>query len=151
MKNWIWIILVLVVAGSCLDDPECLRTADSALYINFTRLSDGKPDTLIVYNIDSGGDSIFYKTNPDKLDTLEGKAILRVNPFTAETIFTFSYETGTKTLKVGYKSQTRFISEDCGSEQVLYDLSILETDFDSVRVVTNRLTTSKLTNIEIFR
>lgn len=142
---------MLVVAGSCLDEPECLRTSDSALYVNFTRLSDGKPDTIVVYNIDGGGDSVFYKNNPDVLDTLEGKAILAVNPFENETVFTFSYETGTKTLRVGYKSQTRFVSEDCGSEQVLYDLSILETDFDSVRVVTNRLTTSKLTNIEIFR
>jgi hypothetical protein len=57
---------------------------------------------------------------------------------------------GTKSLKVGYKTQTRFISEECGSEQVLYDLSILETDFDSVRIVNNRLTTSKTTNVEIF-
>jgi len=151
MKNWIWILLVLVTMFACLDDPECLRTSDSALYVNFTRLSDGKPDTIVVYNIDSGGDSIFYRNNPDVLDTLRGKATLAVNPFANETVFTFSYETGTKMLRVGYKTQTRFISEDCGSEEMLYDLSILETDFDSVRVVTNRLTTSKLTNIEIFR
>jgi hypothetical protein len=150
MKNWFWIGLVLVVAGSCLDEPECLRTSDSTLYVSFTRLSDGKPDTLIVYNISSGADSIFYMTNHDKLDTLEGKATLAVNPFANETFFTFSYEMGTKSLKVGYKTQTRFISEECGSEQVLYDLSILETDFDSVRIVNNRLTTSKTTNVEIF-
>ena len=150
MKNWIWVIIIIGVAGSCLDDPECLRTSGSALRISIKRLSDSKSDTLIVYNITaSGADSIFYKNDPEKLDTLVGSALLAVNPYANETVFTFHFETEDKILKVGYKTEARFISEDCGSEQVLYDLTILQTDFDSVRVVNNRLTKKAITNLEI--
>jgi Family of unknown function (DUF6452) len=153
VKNWCWIFFVLVIVSSCLDDPDCLRTADTALVISFIRLSDNKPDTIILYHVaGEGADSVFYKSSvePDKLDTLEGTALLAVNPFANETLFTFVFETEEKTLKVGYKNEIRFISEDCGSEQTQYSLAILETQFDSVRVVNSRLSTSRTTNIEIY-
>jgi len=99
-----------------------------------------------------GADSVFYKysTETDKLDTLEGSALLAVNPFANETAFSFVFETEDKILKVGYKNEIKFISEECGSEQIQYALKILETEFDSVRVVNTRLSTSRTTNIEIY-
>lgn len=145
-----WIIVVAVVAGSCLDDADCLRTGDDALVINFKRL-DGRNDTLVFYNIAAEGtDSIFYKTaEPDERDTLH-TVTLAVNPFEDETLFTFYFETETKTLRVGYKNEVRFVSEDCGTERVQHNLKILETGFDSVRVVNSVLSTSRTTNIEIY-
>lgn len=154
VKNWCGVIFVLIMVSSCLDDPDCLRTADTALVISFIRLSDHKPDTVILYHVTGeGADSVFYKSSaePDKLDTLVGSATLAVNPFADETLFTFVYETGEKLLKVGYKNETRFISEECGSEQTQYGLTILECQFDSIRVVNNHLSTSRTTNIEIYR
>ena len=143
---------MLIIVSSCLDDPDCVRTADTALVISFKRLSDNKADTAIVYNISAAGtDSIFYKTEPDELDTLIGTALLSVNPYAEETLFTFFFRAGVeRTLRVGYKSQAKFISEECGSERNQFDLTILETQFDSVRVVNPVLSTSRTPNIEIF-
>ena len=153
VKNWCWIVIVLTILSSCLDSPECLRSADNSLKIKFTRLSDSKPDTVILFRIvATGADSIFYKSSvePDELDTLNGTALLSVNPFADETLFTFVFDGDEKILKVGYKNEIRFVSEECGSERTQYDLKILETQFDSVRVVTNRLSKNSQTNIEIF-
>lgn len=154
MKNWCWILFVLIIVSSCLDDPDCVRTADTALVINFKRLSDSKVDTVILYNvIAAGSDSIFYKSSePDELDTLNnGEVLLAVNPYAEETMFTFLFQAGIeRTLKVGYKSTARFISEECGSERNQYDLTILETQFDSVRVVNPVLSINRTPNIEIF-
>lgn len=152
MKNWCWILFVMIIVSSCLDDPDCVRTADTALVINFKRLSDNKADTVILYSISAvGTDSIFYKsTEPDELDTLNGSALLSVNPYADETLFKFLFPLEQKTLRVGYKSVTRFISEECGSERNQYDLTILETQFDSVRVVNPALSANRTPNIEIF-
>lgn len=153
MKNWCWVFFVLLIVSSCLDNADCLRKADNSLKISFKRLSDGKADTVVLYNIVAlGADSVFYKSSePDELDTLNGSALLAVNPYADETMFTFSFEgDSTMTLKVGYKNETRFVSEECGSERVQYNLTILETQFDSVRVVNNLLSTSTAANIEIY-
>jgi hypothetical protein len=152
MKNWLWIIFLTVMAFSCLEDPECIRNGDTALVINFKKLSDGKADTVVLYKIAAGAaDSIFYQQTPvDIRDTLNGSALLSVNPFANETLFTFYFESEEKILRVGYKTEARFISDECGSEQLQYDLEILETQFDSVRVVNKRLSTSRSTNIEIY-
>lgn len=153
VKNWCWIIVMLAVLGSCLDSPECLRSGDNALKIKFTRLSDNKPDTVILFHISAtGADSVFYKSSlePDELDTLRGTALLSVNPFADETLFTFVFDGDEKVLKVGYRNEMRFVSEECGTELTQYELKILETQFDSVRVVANRLSKSNETNIEIF-
>jgi hypothetical protein len=151
MKNWFWIGLISVLLGACLDDPECLRKADTALVISFKKIVDGKADTLIFYNISAAGsDSVFYKDQPEDVRDTLSTVVLTVNPYLEETTYTFQIEGEQVLLKVGYKSRTKFISEDCGSEQLLYDLKILETQFDSVRIVNPVLTTARLANIEIY-
>jgi hypothetical protein len=151
MKNWCWILFVMLVVSSCLDDADCVKRGDNALVISFKKLSDGKADTVVFYNVSAAGaDSIFYKSSePDELDTLSA-ALLAVNPYAEETLFTFAFESESKTLKVGYKNEARFVSEECGSEQVQSNLTILETQFDSVRVVNSVLSTIRTTNIEIY-
>jgi hypothetical protein len=152
MKGWYWIILLSVTVGACLDDPECLRKADTALVINFKKIANGKADTLVFYNISAiGSDSVFYKDQPEDLRDTLTSVLLAVNPYLQETTFALQLEGEQVLLKVGYKSRTKFISEDCGSEQLLYDLKILETQFDSVRIVNPVLTTARKTNIEIYR
>jgi thiamine pyrophosphokinase len=156
MKKWCWIILLFTLLGSCLDEPDCFLSADTALVINFKKITNGKADTTLVFNkvVALGTDSVFYQQQPDKTDTLKS-ITLAVNPFASEILFTFyvvpeeSVEQEV-TLRVGYKKRTRFISEECGSEELVYDLQILETQFDSLRVVNNRLTKNRPTNLEIF-
>jgi len=151
MKNCGWSIVLVMLMGACLEDAECLRTADNSVVISFKKLADGTTDTLYVYKIaGSGADSIFYEDKPTDLRDTLTSATLTVNPFESETLYTFYFEAEQKTLKLGYKTEASFISEECGAELVHYDLQVLETQFDSVRVTFNRLTTSKQTNIEIY-
>lgn len=147
-------IFLVVLGSSCLEDDVCLRGTDNALVIEFKKLSDGLSDTVTFLNIQATGtDSVFYKTNPDVIDTLRAdeQAIISTNAYSDTTFFTFNDFNGvTRTLKVGYKVEVRFVSEACGSERLQYDLKILETTFDSVRVVNSSLNKSESTNIEIY-
>lgn len=148
-------LFVFCVVGfaSCLDEPDCIRNADTALVIQFKRLLDGKNDTLIFYRVEAiGTDSIFYGQNPDVLDTLRGTSmILSVNPYVTTTAFTFYLPVLDRTLSVEYDRTTRFISEDCGSEVSLSGLTVISTDFDSVRIVNQILSKARTVNIEIYR
>lgn len=141
------------MVSSCLDEPDCIRNADTALVIQFKRLLDGKNDTLIFYRVEAiGTDSIFYGQDPDVLDTLRGTPmILSVNPNATSTSFTFYLPVLERSLSVEYDRSVRFISEDCGSEVSLSNLRISFTDFDSVRVINPILSTARTVNIEIYR
>ena len=137
-----------------MDDDICLRGADNALVIEFKKLSDGLSDTVTFMNIEADGtDYVFYLDSLDVMDTLfaDEAAYVTVNPYEKQTLFTFNnFEGDTLTLKVSYKTEVRFVSEECGSERLQYDLKIVETTFDSVRVVRNSLNKGESTNIEIY-
>lgn len=137
-----------------MDNDTCLRGADNALVIEFKKLSDGLTDTVTFRNIEAEGTSaVFYLDDPDVMDTLfvDEAAVVTVNPYTAETLFTFNdFRGDTLILRVSYKTEVRFVSEECGSERLQYDLRIVETTFDSVRVVSNSLNKGQSTNIEIY-
>lgn len=143
----------VVLFSSCLDEPDCIRNADTALVIQFKRLLDGKNDTLIFYRVEAiGTDSIFYGQDPDVPDTLRGTPmILSVNPNAPSTSFTFYLPVSERSLWVEYDRSVRFIREDCGSEVSLNNLSISFTDFDSVRVINPILSAARTVNIEIYR
>jgi hypothetical protein len=152
---WVLIIFLLVLGGSCLENDVCLRGADNALVIEFKKFSEGVTvtDTVTLQNIQAEGtNAVFYYEVPeDTVNTLYDGAIVTVNPYAEETLFTFNnFEGDTLILRVGYKTEVRFVSEECGSERLQYDLSIMETTFDSVRVVSNSLNKGESTNIEIF-
>lgn len=152
MYKWCWVLLIFVLLGSCLDNDVCLRGADNTLIFGFIKLSDGKADTVALYNIAATGvDSVFYKeSGTDTINILPKQAQVTVNPYSDTTQFIFQYPNEVKTITVGYQTEVRFVSEDCGSERLQYDLKILSTDFDSVRVVRNNLNKGKSINIEIY-
>jgi hypothetical protein len=154
---WVLIIFLVVLGGSCLDNDVCLRGADNALVIEFKTFVEGEAvaDSLVRFlNVKAGTNVFFYRQTPDVMDTLEeeDKAVVTIDPYGQETEFTFNNFEGTTTkiLKVGYKTEVRFVSEECGSERLQYDIKILETTFDSVRVVRNSLNKGRSTNIEIY-
>lgn len=151
---WVLIIFLLVLGGSCLDNDICLRGADNALVIEFKKFVEGIPvtDTVTFLNIEAEGtNAVFYLEDPDELDTLESKTVVTIDPYAEETLFTFNDFRGeTETLRVGYKTEVRFVSEECGSERLQYNLRVLETSFDSVRVIRNSLNKGRYTNIEIY-
>ncbi len=137
-----------------MDNDICLRGDDNALVIEFKKLSDGLTDTVTFLNIEATGtNAVFYLDDPDVLDTLivDEAAVVTVNPYSDTTHFIFNNFRGeTRTLTVGYKTEVRFVSEECGSERLQYDLKIIDTSFDSVLVVSNSLNKGQSTNIEIY-
>ncbi|MBX2961630.1 MAG: hypothetical protein KF687_03905 [Cyclobacteriaceae bacterium] len=150
MKNAFWLFLLPLY--SCLDQPDCVRTSDTALVIEFRKFLTGEKDTVVLFQvIAEGADSVFYAPGNEP-DTLRGvAALLSVNPFQSETSYTFYFPGIERTLKVGYTREARLISEDCGSEIFYSALQVLETEFDSVRIVNTELTKNRLVNIEIYR
>lgn len=151
---WVLVIFLVVALGSCLDNDICLRGADNALVIDFKKIVAGEEvdDTVILLNVMAVGisDSIFYGGIGDDYDTLTS-VTLTVDPFDNTTSFTFNDFKGlTKTLEVSYKTEVRFVSEECGSERLQYDLKIVNTTFNSARVVRNSLNKGRSTNIEIY-
>jgi hypothetical protein len=151
---WVLIIFLLVLGGSCLDNDICLRGADNALVIEFKKIVDEEDvrDTVTFLNIEAEGtNAVFYLQDPDVRDTITSKVVVTLNPYAEETTFTFNDFKGlTKTLRVGYKTEVKFVSEECGSERLQYDLKVLETSFNTVNVVRKNLDKGRFTNIEIF-
>jgi hypothetical protein len=151
---WVLIIFLLVLGGSCLDNDICLRGADNALVIEFKKIVDEEDvrDTVTFLNIEAEGtNAVFYLQDPDVRDTITSKVVVTLNPYAEETTFTFNDFNGlAKTLRVGYKTEVKFVSEECGSERLQYDLKVLETSFNIVNVVRKNLDKGRFTNIEIF-
>lgn len=149
--------MIFILLGSCLDNDICLRGADNGLVINFKKLSDGLEDTVTLQNIEAlGTNGVFYLDDPDTVNIIPSAGLssditLLVNPYADSTRFTFNNIRGdTLILTVGYKTEVRFVSEECGSERLQYDLKVLRTTFDSVRVVRRNLDKGRFTNIEIY-
>lgn len=156
MKKLGLLLFWSVLAWSCLEDPNCVKQGDTALVISFRKLAENKLDTVVIYQItaEANGmqaDSIFYSPG-DEADTLRSQsAIIAVDPSATETSFTFFLPEGEqKTLQVSYQSNLIFISEDCGTDQLISNLRIVNTTFDSVRVVNGALSKNRNINIEIF-
>lgn len=151
---WVLIIFLLVLGGSCLDNDICLRGADNALVIEFKKIVEAESvrDTVTFLNIEAEGtNQVFYLQDPDVRDTIITKVVVTINPYAEETTFTFNDFKGlTKTLRVGYKTEVKFVSEECGSERLQYDLKVLETSFNTVNVVRKNLDKGRFTNLEIF-
>lgn len=138
-----------------MDNDVCLRGADNVLVIEFKKFSEGVAvtDTVTLLNIQPAGTNavFYYETPVDTVNTLYGEALVTVNPYAEETVFTFNnFKGDTLTLTVGYKTEVRFVSEECGSERLQYDLKVLETTFNSVKVVSSSLNKGQSTNIEIY-
>jgi hypothetical protein len=150
-----WLLFVGIAwLFSCLDEPDCLRSASTTLVIQFKDIFTGLKDTVVFYRVEAvGSDSVFYQQFPeDKLDTLRQQTmLLAVDPTENQTSFTFHFPVLQRTLVVGYMPTARFISEDCGSELLLSELHVVETEFDSVVVVNPFLSQDQTVNLEIFR
>jgi len=147
MKKWFWIILVFVVAGSCLDEPDCVNLNNAYVGIAFKKIFDGKADTVIFTGIlSSESDSIFYPY------TRATAIQLPLNQFATQTQFQLKGIYGENFLVMDYENKpVQFVSEDCGARYVLSNLAFTDHDFDSLKIITNILSGTDQVNIEVYR
>ncbi len=145
LKRGYWFVL-LVLAGSCLDKPDCYQLNNNYAGITFSKLYDGKSDTLSIIGITSpASDSVFYPF-------LRATGLqLELNPYEPSTEYFIETTMGTYRLVLGYRSEIKFVSEDCGTSTQLSDLEIENADFDSVRLVNQILTDPAQTNLQAYR
>jgi len=86
------------------------------------------------------------------LDSAATALFLAVDPNTTETEFVFVYEKRSDTLVLGYTTQTRVLSPDCGSYNYQNNLTVKYSTFGTNRVIIiePRLLNSVQTNVEIY-
>lgn len=133
--------------GSCLDEPDCVNLSNGFIGISFKKMFDEKADTINFVSIQSvESDSIFY-------ELAQATAIqLPLNQYANQTSYTIEEVYHENFLVMSYaKSVAQFVSEDCGTRFIFSGLEFTDHDFDSLKIVTNFLSNSVQTNLEVYR
>jgi hypothetical protein len=149
MKKTGLFTFVLIIAVSCLNDPDCYQLNNDTVVIDF-KIIGGGGDAVPLIGIQSpDSDVIFYD------DTTVSSISLPLNPKTEETFYELQGADGDNSFQFGYKRQVQFVSEECGERYYFQDLKVLEHDFDSVRIVNSIPVPTPLPtgakNIEVYR
>jgi hypothetical protein len=140
MKKLSWPLTFLIIAVSCLEEPDCYQLHNDILGITFRVMGTGQGDTVYLKNFPRVGEEARLVS----FDTA-------LNYFLESGRLDFELDTASNFLTFAYNVKNQFISEECGSSFVLSDLRVLEHNFDSVRVVNSTPTKAGGTNIEIYR
>lgn len=146
------IISFMIMAVSCLDEPDCFSLNNNVIGISFKKMSDGKADTVYFNSIIADGtDSIFFTST--LLTGFTQIPFLPLNYYRDTTTFYFQGPDKIHELRLGYSAKAQFVSKACGERFVLTDLRSLYADFDSIRVVgpTPKRARATGTNLEIYR
>lgn len=124
-----WFLFFVVLASSCLDEPDCFSLNNNVVGIAFRKMSDGQADTVFFKQITvDGTDSVYRNTLLTAMD-------LPLNYYQNETAYHFEGLTATYDLNFSYTAKTQFVSEDCGERFVLSGLVATAPAFDSVRLL----------------
>ena len=164
LKKLIGPVLLFILAFSCLEEPECIGLNNNLIGLSFVNLDTEASDSVTLDSLFIDGKKIFYAATDSGLyyipytteynDTTVSLAsmVLPLNYLQEETIVVFGFEDHSDTLALKYKSQSQFVSEQCGQRFVLSDLSAASPDIDSIRIVSEKPGTStvKTKNIEIY-
>lgn len=148
VKKTSWFIFVLLLAVSCLDDPDCFQLNNDFIGVVFRVMGSNRLDSVALVSVKGNG-KIFTKIDTSVTTGFDAS----LDFFQNQTEFIIQRANGPDTLILSYQSQTQFVSEDCGPRYILSDLSVMPDGFsgDSVRVVNRTPSRSGGRHIEIFR
>ncbi|MFM9838461.1 MAG: DUF6452 family protein [Cyclobacteriaceae bacterium] len=152
--------LLILFSTSCFNEADCIKTATSAIKIDFKQVKTDKT-TLLRSTIDSlllidyvrvsGIDSVY--ANNIKTNTLT----LPINPTKKEVTYIFQRSSSNgafkkiDSIKFSYSSESRVISQKCGAFAYFLNLKVTSTSFDSTKY---KLANSRLlkgaTNVQLF-
>ena len=138
---------------ACAPDEICFTENSTQIKVDFKRIvypgTDSafvENDTLIFLQITAQEtDSIFRQA--DTLSTI----VLPLNTGKDETTFLFDTDQNSYSLGLKYVRTQRLISTDCGPEQIIEELTLEQSTFDSAAVVQPILIEPPVTNVEIYR
>jgi hypothetical protein len=135
----------MTIAGAaCLDDPECFALNNNQVGITFK-------DAVTAAAKSVEGISVLADTVVLIESTTASKIVVPLNFYTDNTRYTIFLLDSSYSLTLGYRSQSQFVSQECGQRYVISDLFVESHSFDSVRVVSARPGKDRnASNIEIF-
>ena len=147
VKRSAWLLVFTLIAAACLNEPDCFNLNNEVVGISFKKLEDSSTDTASFVAYGTQQPPLLFG-----LDTAVSRINLPLNYFEDETAYFFETSDAFHLLRLGYISQAQFVSENCGEKFVLSRLRILETSFDSVRLVRDTPTSQGGTvHIEIYQ
>ena len=146
------ILGVILGVMACAPDEICFTDNSTEVRIDFKRIvypdTDSaftENDTIVFLQITAlNTDSIFVQ-----LDTLS-TVVLPLNTGMDETTFLFDTDQESYNLTLNYQRAQRLISAECGPEQIIDDLLVEQSTFDSLAVVQSSLIDPPITNVEIY-
>ena len=139
-------MLIIFSIAACSEFVDCSRETKTTAKISFFKKADGTSLEIAFDTITAiGTDSIFF-TAKDTLNIYD----IPLDPNSISTTFIFIKASVTDTLNLGYENQFVIIDEDCPPEIAFNNLEILNTSFDSLKIVESRLLIEVENNIEIF-
>lgn len=156
-------LFILLLALSCLEEPDCIALNNNIVGLTFVSLDDEVGDTITIDSIFINYQKVLYTVDDGQVtyqsftDTTEDASItvsslvLPLDYFENETTFVFGFGDDNDTLKLSYDVQVQYVSEDCGERYILSKLQAEGIGIDSLRVVSNKpgnSTSSK--NVEIY-
>jgi hypothetical protein len=133
---------------SCFNQGDCLITSTSLVKISLVSKIDGKPRSATFTKVENTDDKIdFVVDTAITVTSLQ----LPLNPNRLQVSYLFvTSDSVTYNLSLNYTTYTRIIAPDCGAFLYYQDLSVEETNFDRVKIITPQLFKSVTTNLEIF-
>lgn len=157
VKKTTWFLILLFFAVSCLDQPECYLLNNNVIGIAFRVMGSGSLDSVklsqvLVNGIPIKSDKAPFEPFDKSYDSLVTGVQVDLNYFEKSSVITLNSTTAENTILAGYELQTQFVSEECGPRYILSSLNVLETTYDSIRIVNNTPSRSADSrHIEIFR
>jgi len=135
-------IAVSIGLGSCDRAQDCIPTTRDYLVLQLVD-STGKArkDTLTVSS---------YSSSRITRDTISSNFNLILDPLHDTITYRFSKPGNSNWIKVGYNSTVNVPSEDCGPEFAFFQLEVLDTSYDSIRVLDRTFSKSVKVNIRVY-
>jgi hypothetical protein len=127
------LLILLIMAAACLDEPDCYQLNNHIVGIAFKKLEDSRSDTVSLVSIHTLEPPLLFLNDTTDLTRVS----LPLNYFQDETTYFFDDMDSVRMLRMGYVSQAQFVSENCGEKFVLSGLRVIEHTFDSVRLVSD--------------
>lgn len=141
---------------SCFNQGDCLKTATNLVKVKLLNKTDGsiRETTFLSvmelsHQADNTTDTIRFV--PVGGDTTVNAIQLPLDPTLQESAFVFmTSDSVVYNLDLKYNTFSRVVAADCGAFLYYENLSVSDTNFDRVKILSTQLLTSVTTNLEIY-
>jgi len=146
--NRIFIIYILLLFASCVDDELCVGEGTNIVKVKIFDINDPTTPLAVTFDgIDVSGDPEVFPTYADS--TLSA-INLTVDPNEIYTRYILHTSTRSDTLEIGYAVQPKLISPTCGPELLFSQLEVIRHSLDSLYIEESQIEREVETNIRIY-